>query len=238
MIPPPSTYVEGYEVARRLDPELAEIYIDHTMTADPLADAAIASLGDYDTESRGRMIRACMNGCELAMQDAPAPLREFFDSLAPPPGLFDPVKAAPGGRAFHKYSDIFFIGLVCDSLISGFTTAVSKTFYLTGRMAGNPRRVQQNTRHLIEITLPGGLDRYGDGWKLSVRIRLIHAQVRKLILDENVWDIASDGWPLHASHMALAATGFSAINLHAVKKMGIRLTEAGNEPASCTSGGT
>lgn len=224
MVQPPSAYIEGYRKARQIDPHLADTYVRHTMTADPLADAAIASLDDHDPVSRRRIINACMNNDKVAMREAPAPLRDFFESLNPPAGMFDPAKAAPGARAFHEYSDVFFVGLVCESLIAGFSTAVSKTFYATERMAGNPRRVQQNTRHLIEITLPGGLDRHGDGWKLSVRIRLIHAQVRKLILQENNWEVAADGVPLHASHMALAATGFSAINLQAVKKMGVHLT--------------
>ena len=212
-----------------MDPELADIYIEHTLIGDPLADAAMASLDEFDRETRRRFINAGMNGDEEGMRNAPAPLREFFDSLDTPPGLFDPAKAAAGGRAFHRYSDMFFVGLVCESLIAGFTTAVSKTFYLTGRMAGNPRRVQQNTRHLIDITLPGGLDRHGDGWKLSVRIRLIHSQVRNLILGANDWDVAADGIPLHMAHMALAGAGFSAVNLDSVRKLGIRLTREERE---------
>lgn len=39
----------------------------------------------------------------------------------------------------------------------------------------------QNNRHMVEIFLPGGLYREGDGWKLSVRIRIIHAQMRYLL---------------------------------------------------------
>jgi hypothetical protein len=83
------------------------------------------------------------------------------------------------------------------------------------------RRVKQNTRHLVDITLPGGLDRLGDGWKLTIRIRLIHAQVRRLLLNSHHWD-AEEGLPLHMAHMALASTGFSAINLQAVRKLGLR----------------
>ena len=229
MIQPPSAYIEGYKTARETSPELADNYIEHTLIGDPPADAAMASLEEFARETQHRLISAGMNGDEEGMRDAPDALKVFFDSLTPPPDLFDPAKAAPGARAFHKYSDIFFVGLVCESLISGFTTAVSKTFYLTGRMAGNPRRVQQNTRHLIEITLPDGLDRYGDGWKLSVRIRLIHAQVRNLVRKADYWDEEIEGVPLHMAHMALAGAGFSAVNLDSVRKLGIRLTREERE---------
>ena len=76
-----------------------------------------------------------------------------------------------------------------------------------------PRRVRQNTRHFIEIMLPGALDRQGDGWKLSVRIRLVHAQLRRLIRDQGNWDEEVYGTPLSAAHMALASANFSATTL-------------------------
>ena len=40
----PSCYVDGYEAARIVDPELAELYIRYTTYGDPVADAAVAEL--------------------------------------------------------------------------------------------------------------------------------------------------------------------------------------------------
>ncbi len=222
----PSAYQPGYEKAQALDPDLADTYIEHTHIGDPLADAAVNSLTEFNKAQSHRFIEAGMEGDEDGLRDAPDALRAFFDAVAsPPPHLvFDPDKAIAGARAFYKFSDMFFVGLVLDAVITGFTTGVSKSFFTTGRTTGNLRRVKQNTRHLVEITLPGGLDRHGDGWKLTVRIRLIHAQVRRLLLNSNDWDVAADGIPLHAGHMVLAATGFSAVNLRAVQKLGIKLS--------------
>ena len=110
-------------------------------------------------------------------------LRELFGALDDSSGFkFDPKVAASGARAFYRYSDMFFVALVLEAVITGFTTGVSKSFFKTGRTAGNLRRLRQNTRHLVEVTLPGGLERHGDGWKLTVRIRLIHAQMRRLLI--------------------------------------------------------
>ena len=223
---PPTTYIGGYERAREADPDLADAYIEHTRIGDPLADAAMESIGDVDQATRHRLLNAGMDGNEEAMREAPAALRDFFNAMdGPPPFGFDPEKARIGARAFHRHSDLFFVGLVLASLITGLSEGLAKGFYLTGRTAGNLRRVKQNTRHLVDITLPGGLDRLGDGWKLTVRIRLIHAQVRRLLLNSREWDVAAEGLPLHMAHMALASTGFSAINLQAVRKLGLHLTE-------------
>lgn len=229
MIQPPTSYIAGYERAREADPELADAYIEHTRIGDPLADAAIESIAEIDQATRHGLIHAAMEGNEEGMREAPDALKEFFDSLTPPEGLFHPQEAIQGARAFHRNSDMFFVGLVLAAVITGFTTGVSKSFYVTGRTTGNLRRVRQNTRHLIEITLPGGLERFGDGWKTTVRIRLVHAQMRRLLLQSNSWDVAADGVPLHAGHMVLAATGFSAVNLQAVRRLGVKLTPEESE---------
>ncbi len=221
----PSEYAEGYEQARLLDPDLAEAYIQHTLVGDPLGDAAMNALAELGPAESHRLINAGMERDGPSLQHAPTALREFFGTLDNPPQFYDPKKALPGMRAFHKHSEMFFVGLVLAGALTGFTTGVSKSFSLTGRLAGNVRRVMQNTRHLVEVTLPGGLDRLGDGWKLTVRIRLIHAQMRRLLLKSGDWNEAADGIPLHIAHMALAATGFSAINLQAVRKLGVQLTE-------------
>lgn len=223
----PSDYLPGYERARALDPDLADAYVEHTLIGDPLADAVMESLAEFDHAESHRFINAGMEGNEAGLREAPAALKEFFDVVANPPPLVsvDSDKALAASRAFYKYSDLFFVGLVLDSLVTGLSEGLSKGFYITGRTAGNLRRVKQNTRHVVEITLPGGLDRFGDGWKLTLRIRLIHARLRRLLLDSGEWDVAAEGIPLHMAHMALAATGFSAINLQSARKLGVPLTQ-------------
>jgi len=96
-------------------------------------------------------------------------------------------------------------------------------FYVTGRTAGNARRLRQNGRHILEILMPDGLNRFGDGWRLTVRIRLIHAQVRRLMLKGNHWDVPAEGLPIHGSHVALGNTGFSAVTLESARKLGVPL---------------
>lgn len=225
-IQPPSLYIEGYRKARRLDPALADAYVENTMVGDPLADAAAESLAGFDQNTRHRLVNAAMNDDAEGMREAPDALREFFAALEGRSAFaFDPDRATVGTRAFYKYSDMFFVALVLGSLVTGLTEGMAKAFHITGRTVGNLRRVRQNTRHLIEITLPGGLDRQGDGWKVTIRIRMIHAQMRRLLLRSGEWDVAAEGVPLNMAHMALAATGFSSENLRLVRKLGVRLTD-------------
>ena len=220
----PSDYEPGYEKACALDPKLAKTYVEHTQIGDPLADAAAEALAEIEREKSHQLITAGMEEDEAGFKDAPEALKKFFDHVSNPPFVFDPDKAMVASKAFYKDSDMFFLGLALNTLI-GLTEGLSKPFYVTGRATSNLRRFRQNTRHLLEITLPGGLDRFGEGWKLSVRIRIIHAQLRRLLSDSDEWDVAAEGTPLHAAHMALGITGFSAINLHAARRLGVPLTK-------------
>jgi len=54
---------------------------------------------------------------------------------------------------------------------------------------------------MVEVYYPDGLRRDGDGWKISLRIRFIHARVRKLLADSDAWNYEAWGSPLSAAHI-------------------------------------
>ena len=217
----PSAYRPGYRQARAVNPELADQYIAHTGIADPLADAAIAALAGLDQREVHRMIQAGMEQQEQILRQAPQPLREFFEAISVAPPWFDRRAVYPGRIAFHNYSDLFIPAFFVVTLQNA-ATLISKSFYMTGRVLTGygARRIRQNTRHFVEIMLPGALERQGEGWKLSVRIRLVHAQVRRLLRDSGQWDEAAWGVPVSAAHLGLSAANFSATMLHQAERLG------------------
>lgn len=229
-MPTPLLYRPGFENARQLNPELAASYIAQTQVGDPLADAAIASLAGYEPRAVHRLIQAGMDEQEAAFREAPQPLRDFFEQIAAAPPWFSPRAVYPGRRAFHDHSDLFIPAFFVVTLMNA-ATLISRAFYLTGRVLTDygPRRIRQNTRHFIEIMLPGALERQGDGWKLSVRIRLVHAQVRRLLLESDDWDVAECGMPLSSAHMGLASANFSATMLWQAERLGARLDAAAQD---------
>lgn len=42
----------------------------------------------------------------------------------------------------------------------------------------------------MDVTTAGGLERYSDGFKSAVRVRMMHAQVRAMLLNSNKWNTA------------------------------------------------
>ena len=217
----PSSYLAGYERAAALNPDLAAKYIKHTTIDDPVADAVIDALAPFGYRQVERFINAGMEQDEKPLMEAPRLLRDFFEALTPPPTWFDRDAVLPGRQAFHDYSDLFIPAFFVSTLQNA-ATLISKAFYATGRVVSGfgPRRIKQNTRHFIEIMLPGSLQRYGDGWKLSVRIRLVHAQIRRLIRVSGNWDESVYGVPLSQAHMALASANFSATMLRHATSLG------------------
>ena len=226
----PAVYRAGYEKARVDHPEVAANYVEHTLVGDPAADAVVEALASHDQMQVHRFIHAAMERQEDVLREAPPILSEFFDRISVPPTWFDPAKLLPGMLAYHRDSDLFIAAHVAGVLVEGFATTISRPFFMTGRLTDyGVRRLQQNNRHLIEICMPGGLERHGDGWKLSVRIRLIHAQVRRLLRNSEDWDEDVWGMPLSAAQMAFASAAFSALLLQKAEMLGVRPDKAARD---------
>lgn len=230
----PSDYIDGYEKARNVDPGLADTYIENLSVGDPAADAIVEDLAPLGREKSARFIEAAMERNEEALQDAPPSLLALFKQMETPPDWFDPQATLPGSRLFYRFPYVFTAALAGAGLVEGFTSGIAKTFMYTGRLlTGNQgkRRLKQNNRHQMEIFLPHGLDPYNEGWKLSVRIRLVHAQIRRLVSAQPDWESDAWGIPVSASHVALANTVFSARVLHHVQRL-LRLRPSAGERES------
>lgn len=226
----PTAYRDGYQTAALVDIAVADRYVAHTLIGDPPADAVIAAMAAHPPEQGQAWIRGGVEGGPGAIPDAPDVVREFFAEAERVPDWFDPAGVLPGCRAFHRNSEMFVGAFVAAVLIEGFCTLISQSFAITGRMTDQGvRRLKQNNRQLVEIFLPGGLDRHGDGWKLSVRIRLVHARVRQLLSHSDEWDAAAWGTPLSAAHIGYATAAFSALLLKRVGMLGVGLSREERE---------
>lgn len=219
----PSAYHAGFAKAAQVDAALAARYLHYTTVGDEPADALIALIhGD----PRGHhWIQLGIDGDVAALADAPDGVRSFFEQVRLVPEWWQTDKSLVGCQAFHRHTEMFLAAFVGAVLIEGFSTLISKSFSITGKVMDNGvQRLKQNNRHLVEIFMPGGMDPAGDGWKLSVRIRLMHARVRWLLNQSSEWDHAAWGTPLSAAHMAFAAAGFSGLLLKRVEMFGVHLS--------------
>ena len=220
----PSAYKPGYEKARLVDEEAARNYIAHTTIGDPVMDALVEEMAPLSRDQVHKFIRAGMDEDHDGLRDAPQGLRDFFvDAPQPDPDWLDREAFGPGIRAFQRNSVLVLSAFVTGTLIDGFSTLISKSFVQTGRIFDNGVwRLKQNNRHQMEIFWPGGLERHGDGWKLSVRIRFVHAQVRRLLAQTEEWDHDAWGVPISAAHVGYSAACFAARTVKHSESLGAR----------------
>ena len=218
----PTDYIEGHKKAHVVAPDEADKYVAHTLIGDPLGEELVADLEGFSPEDQMRLIRAGMdNQGPEALEDGPASLQKFFEDASATPDWVDFDSFSPGIRMFHRNSRTILVAFVAGVLIEGFTTNIAKSFFVTGRVRDQGiRRLTQNNRHMMDIFLPGGMEREGDGWKLSVRIRLIHARVRRLLRESPEWDQEAWGLPISSAHLGYAIAAFSARLLKHMKTLG------------------
>ena len=217
----PKAYTEGYARGREADPERADNYVAHATIGDPLAEAMVADLDSLGQEESSRLIGAGMMGDAEALRDAPRSVQEFLAFYAEPPDWVDLPSFLSGCRMFHRNTRLVLAGMVGGVLVEGFSTNIAKSFFLTGRLRDQGvRRLKQNNRHMLEIFMPGGMEKHADGWTHSIRVRLVHAKLRYLLAKSDDWDIDELGLPLSSAHLGFAISAFSARLLKHLKSLG------------------
>ncbi len=218
----PSAYIDGYARGQAVDPERSTNYVAHTTIGDPLADAMIADLLRLGPHEQARLIRLGMHDRDrTALRGAPASVRAFFEHCGEPPEWLDLTSFQPGCRMFHRNTRLILAGMVGGVLVEGFSTNIAKSFFITGRLRDQgTRRLKQNNRHMLEIFMPGGMERHADGWTHSVRVRLVHAKIRCLLSESDEWDIGELGTPISAAHTGFAIAAFSARSLRHLTRLG------------------
>jgi hypothetical protein len=227
----PACYLDGWNAAWAVDPQLAERYIRSTTLGDPLADRAVEQLaGVVVPQHVHATIAKTVDRYFDPPKDTPEALRELIRSAAIVPDWFDSQIALKATRAFLRNSEMVLQGLVAGAIVEGFSTLISRSFRIRSRIVSNGvRRLKQNTLQLTEQMMPGGLKPGGDAWKLSLRIRLVHAQARKLLKQSDEWDAQEHGIPLSTAHMLLGAAAFSGRLMHHVRRLGGDFTDEERE---------
>ncbi|MCY3880198.1 MAG: oxygenase MpaB family protein [Rhodobacteraceae bacterium] len=223
----PIVYRDGYRKASAVNPEFAQAYIELTRTDDPPADAVVALLASLDGSEVERFMNAGMAGDRATLSGAPQELRDFFETLRQVPVWYDRNVVVPGQAAFCAHLDLFAAGLVTVTL-RNFNSLMSRIFYMTGQFTTRKGLllIRSNTRFLVEMMMfPGGLEPGREGWKFAVRIRLVHARIRRQLRKSGKWDESAYGTPVSAANMALASANFSAAMIRDVQSLGAELND-------------
>jgi hypothetical protein len=190
---------------------------------DPLGDEVVAAI--EGTPGGWRLFdEAARRGVER-VPGAPAAFRELFDQVRRVPVWVDWESIDRGGSALLRAGPLGGIVLGLKSLVLGYTSpGGNKPLVFSGRLAEQaPRRLNETARFVQATITPRAMRPHGEGWQITLKVRLIHSHVRRMILKSGGWDAAAWGAPVNQHDQMGTSLLFSIIVLQGLRQLGMRI---------------
>lgn len=164
-----------------------------------------------------------------SVKDAPPALRTFFDEVESVPDWVNFELINAGARVYRRFGRNAADVLTQLSLIGGYrfggpTDLLVATGGLTGPSA--KRRLGETQKWGIAVSEHDAMRRDGEGFQLTVHVRLMHALVNQRFESSTEWDTATWGLPINQSDQAATLGLFNGALLLGVRALGVRVTPA------------
>jgi hypothetical protein len=191
-------------------------------TGDLLADAAVEVLALLPADEREQGVDRMLTGDAGVL---PGELRAFRETISALPFWADLDRARRGGEVLVRTG--FFGGLVLGfrSLVAGYCSpAGNKPLVFSGRLReAASRRLSETSRFVSLIYQPGSLAPGAPGWVAAARVRLMHAQIRRILRASPRWDARAWGDPINQVDMAGTTLLFSLVLVDGLRMLGFRI---------------
>ncbi|MZR63233.1 oxygenase MpaB family protein [Alcanivorax sp. DP30] len=222
----------GVKKVRRLfrwilgsDPQPTEgqmkVIRESILSGDPLADAVVAMYGQLPAGQGRKMLDQALEHGINSVEAPPEELVDLFRQVDHEPIWLDRDLIRLGCEVSYRVGISGELVLRNMSLMGGYLAgAAAKPLVFTGqldRMAN--RRLVETGKFWMDVTTPGGLERDQEGFKSAVRVRLMHAQVRNMLLKSDNWDMRW-GYPLNQWDSMGTILEFSVIFLTGLRSLG------------------
>jgi hypothetical protein len=156
-------------------------------------------------------------------------VRAFVDSLRDRPAWVDDRLLERGARACREFGMDAGLVLAYGSLLGGYRTAAAlEPLVRTGRLTGSEtlRRIKETSVWWRAVTAPGGLAPDGEGFRLTVHVRFMHAMVNAQLEADPSWEWDKRGVPVNQYDQASTLGVFSTSFLLHLRLLGVRVSRA------------
>jgi len=225
----PSAYSvpEGAEAAHGAR---ARKYADFLWRTDPPADAVMQEFASMpEAEWRALLDLALAKGIEQ-VPSAPESLCALFRQLEDVPFWVDRERCNLGGATFLRCRLGFAVLAMLSLPLIYSWPAGNKALALSGQLMHRAsQRLKDTTRYVFAVCQSDGLSRFSEGFSMSVRVRLIHSQVRRLLRESGQWRADAWGAPINQCHMAGTNLMFSVGVLDGLSRLGYRFDRVERE---------
>ncbi len=191
------------------DPQRWERLGQRLMVGDEPADRLVEWMITAGTQdARAMFDHASAEGID-SLPDAPEPLRAFFTQIEETPDWVDQDKLRIGARALRRGgADGMYVARDV-SLLGGYQfSGFNKTLLRTGALEkGSNKRFAETMQWAMDVIAEDGLELHGVGYRSTVRVRLIHAFVRRHVAAMPDWRADEWGVPVNQTDMAATLVG-------------------------------
>lgn len=182
------------------DEPLVELMSTATGLADIVADSYAALMEERSLKSLIDILRvACREGID-AVPDAPPELERFIADMERRPDWLDMELVDEGARHERIPSALLSPYVIRGAFMATFlNTYAALPMALTGALGGRraARRVNETATFFAVTTMPGALERHGEGFEAAAMVRLMHSMVRFNALKRSEkWDVGTYGIPI------------------------------------------
>ncbi len=206
--------------------------------ADPEADEVVARyFDDASDASPHEFFHQLVRKPEPVPEECSPAVAEYLSEHPPLPRWADPDLMRAGEDFFGEWGLYVPLVLICSSLPECYGAAKGvQVLHLTARLATDARRrVIETAQMVLDVMAPGGMAVDGPGYRTVRRVRLMHAGVRHLILnDPRIKRVGDDGpgprwdpdWgaPINQEDLAGTLTTFSWSVLIGLRSLGVPVT--------------
>ncbi len=191
---------------------------------DEHGDALVRAVREGRTVTMPQVRTALADGLG-AVPDPPEALRDFFAVVEDRPAWVDDELLERGGAAARRIGTDGFDILAFGSLLGGYRSGGAlQPLVRTGRIGEQTlQRVGETGQWWLACTAPGGMRRDGEGWRLSVHVRVMHAFVNYQLERDPSWDWEFRGVPINQHDRAGTIGSFSTSFLLQARSLGIRV---------------
>ena len=201
------------------------------LEGDVPADLAIEALEPLPRTEQDALVGRVLREGVDAVPDAPEALRALVDSVSRVPFWVDEARLVRASEAFLCSGLLGGLVLGASSLVGGYCSpAGNKPLVFSGRLEANAgRRLAETSKFVQAVSMPGGMGRHAEGFATTVRVRLMHASVRRKLRGSDLWREQQWGVPINQADMAATVLLFSMVLHDGLAKLGWEPTESERE---------
>lgn len=201
------------------------------MEGDPLADALVEWMHQQGKAKAWAQFERALQAPPADLLAFAEPLRTFLLSARSMPSWVNWQQIEAGATVLRS-TGLHGMRVLRDAgLMAGYqASAINQTLLMTGALhKGAQRRVAETTSWWLDCVAPEGMQRGAPGFNATLRVRLVHAWVRRQLSQSPRWDVERWGVPVNQQDMQATYLAFSVVQLIALKTTGFWLTRAESE---------